>query len=65
MKCENSYCIYNKEYECILKEIGLDSLGMCEECINVSLDCEFLEREKERQLLELEQRFVSMETMNN
>jgi len=61
MKCENCYCIYNRVYECILEEIWVDAAGMCEECINVSLDCEFLENEKERQLLDLEKRFGEMD----
>jgi len=33
MKCENEYCIYNKDYLCILDEINIDSLGMCDSCI--------------------------------
>ena len=29
MKCEYSYCIYNRKSTCILDEIQMDSLGMC------------------------------------
>lgn len=37
MKCELDYCIYNKDSLCILNEIQLNSLGMCDESIIVSI----------------------------
>jgi len=36
----------------------MNSLGMCDDCIIVSLDGDFLEAEKERQLAEIEERWV-------
>ena len=54
MKCEFEYCIYNKDFECILKETTINPLGMCQECIAVTLDRAFIETEKERQLREIE-----------
>ena len=50
MKCEFDYCIYNKERKCIIRMPSINSLGMCEECIIVSIDRDYLEKEKKRQL---------------
>ena len=50
MSCENDHCIYNKDFECILDKISINSLGMCDDCIMVALDKNFLEAEKARQL---------------
>ena len=61
MKCENDYCIYNKDNTCILGEMSIDSLGMCDACITISLDEGFLKAEKTRQLGELETRWVEVE----
>jgi len=32
MKCMLEYCIYNSGFTCILDEIQIDSLGMCDCC---------------------------------
>ena len=56
MKCENAYCIYNRGFECLLDEVSIDSLGLCSDCITVSLDKKYLEAEKERQLRDVEER---------
>lgn len=56
MKCEVEYCIYNRDFKCICNITQLNSLGMCDECILISLDKDFLEAEKERQLGEIEMR---------
>jgi len=58
MKCEFEYCIYNENFECVADNPGIDSLGMCDACIVISLDKVFLEKEKQRQLLEIEQRWA-------
>ncbi|MCL2566341.1 MAG: hypothetical protein FWE24_11150 [Defluviitaleaceae bacterium] len=58
MNCANIYCIYNRRFECILDEINLDSIGMCDDCIMVNLDEYLLEAEKERQFLEFEKRLI-------
>lgn len=57
MRCEVELCIYNRNYECICDITELNSVGMCEECILVSLDKTFLEAEKERQLEKIEERW--------
>ena len=54
MNCQKSYCIYNKNSKCVLDSIGIDELGMCEECIIVSLSDDMLEQEKARHLNDLE-----------
>lgn len=59
MKCEVCYCIYNRDFLCILKETQLNSLGMCEECIIISIPTEILEVLKENQLKNLEEGFVN------
>ena len=56
MKCELDYCIYNQKFFCILDSVSINGLGMCDDCIIVSLDEKFLESEKERQLCEIESR---------
>ena len=47
MKCEMNYCIYNRNFFCVLEETQLNTLGMCEECIIVSIPINILEELKE------------------
>jgi len=54
MDCGFDYCIYNRKYSCTLKKIEVDSNGMCASCTVISLDKNFLEAEKERQLRKIE-----------
>ena len=56
MKCACDYCVYNRDSLCILDSPEINSLGMCDSCIVISLDQALLEREKELQLRELESR---------
>ncbi len=46
MRCYNVFCRYNEDNSCLLEIIEINSLGMCEECIIISIDKEFLDREK-------------------
>jgi len=57
MKCENEYCIYNKENKCQFEQVGINSLGMCDDCIIVSFDKNLLAAEKEKQLNEINNRW--------
>ena len=57
MVCAFDYCIYNRNLNCILGNVEINSVGMCDDCIVVSLDEVFLEAEKERQLQEIEKRY--------
>ena len=45
MKCDFEYCIYNRDFIYIVDEPTINFLGMCDDCIAISL-----EKEKERQL---------------
>jgi len=56
MQCENEYCIYNRELKCLLDKVAINSLGMCDDCIIISLSKNFLESEKTRQLQDIESR---------
>lgn len=58
MKCEFEYCIYNRNLECIVNEPEINSSGMCDACILISIDENFLEKEKEEQLLQIEKRWL-------
>ena len=49
IKCEFDHCKYNKNFECILDKISVNAFGMCEECILVSFERDFLEKKKEEQ----------------
>ena len=54
MQCLFNFCIYNKEPQCTLDEISIDTTGMCGECIPVNFNSPFLEEEKARQVEYLE-----------
>ena len=49
MQCEQEYCVYNENSNCLVRDISVNIFGMCESCIIVSLDEELLEKEKKRQ----------------
>ena len=57
MQCENEYCIYHKSGKCRLNNVTINSVGICDDCIIVSLDEDFLRVEKERQLQQLDSRW--------
>ena len=49
MKCENIFCVYNKDNECITEpEIGIN--GFCEACIYVDAEREYLDKLKAEML---------------
>jgi hypothetical protein len=56
MTCGNRYCVYNKNNKCRFKQVEINSLGMCDDCIIISLDEFFLEEEKEKQLQAINRR---------
>lgn len=37
MTCEFNYCIYNKNFFCLLDNVRINALAQCDECIMVSL----------------------------
>ena len=58
MTCENIFCIYQRNNECILEEISLDIMGICDNCIYVDIDTKMLNELKENQLRNIEKRYV-------
>ena len=58
MTCENIFCIYQRNNECILEEISLDIMGICDNCIYVHIDTKMLNELKENQLRNIEKRYV-------
>ena len=50
MLCEYNLCIYQKDGECTLNEIEINSLGMCDDCILPNIDDNTLEEAKEKLL---------------
>lgn len=53
MKCENILCVYYKHSMCILDEVSINELGMCDACIHVS----FSEKELSKKRNDLLKRF--------
>ena len=54
MICENIFCIYQRNNECILEEINLDITGACADCIYVDIGQKQLNELKENQLRNIE-----------
>ena len=57
MNCEVDYCIYNRCFACTLNETQLNTLGMCEECMIVSIPDDIFQELKESQLDEIKARW--------
>lgn len=53
MLCENLFCVYWEEDQCLLDEISLSITGSCQECIYVSLDQEILNVRRKQALKRL------------
>ncbi len=56
MKCEFNYCIYYSDGICTLEEIQINSLGICDECIIVSVGKDYLEKARQNQLQDIRYR---------
>lgn len=50
MRCENIFCIYQKNGECILDEIEIDISGKCASCIFPNIDDDYLQKAKAKTL---------------
>ncbi len=46
MRCENELCIYEKDGLCSLKEVELDIVGLCKNCIYIELSKDYLDCKK-------------------
>jgi len=55
MKCEVDYCSYNKKWVCILDEIRIDPLHMCDSFELVTIPEENLQKYKDGRLKEIEE----------
>ena len=42
MNCSNRFCIYEENGCCCLDEIDLNEMGICGQCINISIEDETL-----------------------
>lgn len=54
MKCANKFCIYQENGKCLLEKISLDCSGICEECICLNIDDNFLQKCKSDLLRSIE-----------
>jgi hypothetical protein len=50
IECVFYYCIYNRDFRCVLEKIKINMFGMCDDCTIVAIPEEFLRPLKERQL---------------
>ncbi len=48
MECLNNFCIYQKDDECMLDEIELDTNGTCVSCIYPDIPPQILKYEKDK-----------------
>ncbi len=48
MKCENCFCIYQENEECILNDINIDITGQCDSCICVNIPSTDLHKYKKQ-----------------
>lgn len=58
MTCENIFCVYQRNNQCVLEEINLDISGTCTDCIHVDIGEKTLKERKENQLRDIENRCV-------
>lgn len=53
MECENIFCIYYSNNNCLLEQISLDIQGNCKCCIYVDIDSKDLEQHRNQMLNKL------------
>ena len=46
MNCENKFCVYQYNENCVLDKVSIDHSGMCTECIYLDIDEEILNEAK-------------------
>ena len=64
MICENEYCIYNDGFDCTLKSIELNNMGICTSCIMITLDKDILEAYKQQQLKKVSEEYKCNDIKN-
>lgn len=55
-RCEFCSCIYNNKNICTLKQIEIDSMGHCMECIIINIPYDIQELYRDKQLRDLSKR---------
>lgn len=55
-ECVFSLCLYHSNSRCLLENMGINELGMCDACVIVSLDGDLIKNAKKKQLDALIQR---------
>lgn len=53
LSCENKFCIYQKQGNCILKSVQLDIQGNCVDCIYINVEEDTLNNMKNNLLKDL------------
>lgn len=53
--CENEFCIYQKQGNCILERVKLDIQGSCKDCLYVNIQEDTLDLLKEDLLRNLQE----------
>ena len=53
LSCENEFCIYQKQGNCILESVRLDIQGNCTDCIYINVEADTLNKLKEKLLRDL------------
>ena len=53
LSCENEFCIYQKQGNCILKSVQLDIQGNCLDCIYINVEEDVLNSQKQKHLRDL------------
>lgn len=53
LSCENEFCIYQKQGNCILKSVQLDIQGNCLDCIYINVEEDVLNSLKQKHLRDL------------
>lgn len=48
MNCENNFCVYWEDENCILDNVSLDVLGCCKACILVEISDQDLKQARNR-----------------
>jgi len=56
MQCDFALCIYHENHACLLQGTQINALGMCEECIVVSIPDANLQELKQDQRERIEKR---------
>ncbi len=53
LSCENEFCIYQKQGNCILKSVQLNIQGNCLDCIYINVEEDVLNSLKQKHLRDL------------